>query len=60
MFVYLICSCRCGGCELHSIAAFLGGCAAQEVIKLVTGQFIPFDNTFIYNGLNATTVTYKI
>lgn len=26
-------------------AAFLGGLAGQEVIKLVTNQYIPLDNT---------------
>eukprot|EP00042_Codosiga_hollandica_P045354 m.459313 g.459313 ORF g.459313 m.459313 type:complete len:432 (-) comp57005_c0_seq2:99-1394(-) len=45
---------RCGGAELHNIAAFIGGAAAQEVIKLITAQFVPVNSTFIYNGINGT------
>ncbi|KAJ6220449.1 hypothetical protein RDWZM_006261 [Blomia tropicalis] len=52
--------CRYGGCELHSISAFIGGCAAHEAIKLITGQYVPINNTFVYNGLNCTTMTYKL
>ncbi|KAF6020001.1 NAE1 [Bugula neritina] len=42
--------CSYGGAEIHSIAAFMGGVAAQEIIKLITGQYIPIQNTYIYNG----------
>ncbi|XP_064467372.1 NEDD8-activating enzyme E1 regulatory subunit-like [Ornithodoros turicata] len=52
--------CRYGACELHTVAAFIGGCAAQEVIKLTTGQYVPFDNTFIYNAMTTTSVTYAL
>lgn len=48
---------RCGGAELHSISAFLGGCIAQEVIKLVTGQYKPLHNTFIYDAITSSTQT---
>ncbi len=43
--------CRFGGGEVHSIAAFMGGIAAQEVIKLITHQFIPVSQPLIYNGI---------
>ncbi|VDL18921.1 unnamed protein product [Hymenolepis diminuta] len=43
--------CRFGGGEIHSIAAFMGGIAAQEVIKLVTHQFVPICQPLIYNGI---------
>jgi len=49
--------CRYGGAELHAVAAFIGGCAAQEVIKLITKQYVPLDNTLIFNAINATTAT---
>ncbi|XP_071476707.1 NEDD8-activating enzyme E1 regulatory subunit-like [Diadema antillarum] len=52
--------CRYGAAELHSVAAFIGGVAAQEVIKLVTHQFVPFCNTFIYNGINGSSATYQL
>ena len=44
--------CRFGGSELHTIAAFMGGVVAQEVIKLITTQYTPVSNTYIYNGIN--------
>ncbi|XP_071816932.1 NEDD8-activating enzyme E1 regulatory subunit-like [Apostichopus japonicus] len=52
--------CRYGAAELHSVAAFLGGCAAQEVIKVVTNQFVPFNNTFIYNAATGASATYQL
>lgn len=48
--------CRYGAAELHPVASIIGGVASQEVIKLVTGQFVPLNNTYIYNGLNGTGV----
>ncbi|KAK3014230.1 hypothetical protein RJ639_008163 [Escallonia herrerae] len=44
--------CRYGAAELHAVAAFVGGIASQEVIKLITGQFIPMSGTFIFNGID--------
>ena len=32
---------RFWGAEMHSMAAFMGGAAAQEAIKLLTHQFVP-------------------
>ena len=49
--------CRYGGGEIHAVSAFIGGVAAQEVIKLVTHQFVPLNNTLIYNATTSTTVT---
>lgn len=43
--------CRFGGGEVHSVAAFMGGIAAQEVIKLVTHQFVPICQPLIYNAI---------
>ena len=51
--------CRYGGAEIHSISAFLGGCCAHEIIKLVTQQYKPLDNTIIYDGIKSQIVTYK-
>jgi hypothetical protein len=33
---------RLGASELHVVASVMGGMAAQEAIKLLTGQFVPF------------------
>ncbi|KAL2524660.1 NEDD8-activating enzyme E1 regulatory subunit [Abeliophyllum distichum] len=44
--------CRYGAAELHAVAAFVGGIASQEVIKLITRQFVPMCGTFIFNGID--------
>ncbi|KRY85649.1 Nedd8-activating enzyme E1 regulatory subunit [Trichinella pseudospiralis] len=43
--------CRYGGEEMHCTAAVIAGLAAQEAVKLLTGQYVPMVNTFIYDGL---------
>ncbi|XP_045499706.1 NEDD8-activating enzyme E1 regulatory subunit [Colias croceus] len=50
--------CRYGGAEIHSVSAFLGGCVAHEAIKLVTKQYNPVNNTFIYDGASTNTATF--
>jgi len=52
--------CRYGGAELHSVAAFLGGCAAHECIKLLTGQFVPIDNIVLYNATTSNVSSFKV
>ncbi|KAG5231963.1 auxin resistant family protein [Salix suchowensis] len=44
--------CRFGASELHAVAAFIGGIASQEVIKLITKQFVPMVGTFIFNSID--------
>ncbi|XBH95990.1 hypothetical protein VPH35_086465 [Triticum aestivum] len=44
--------CRFAGAEIHPVGAFIGGVASQEVIKLVTKQFVPLNGTFIFNGID--------
>lgn len=51
---------RYGGCELHSISAFLGGVAAHEGIKLLTKQYVPIDNVVVYNAMTSTTSNFKV
>ena len=46
---------RCAGGEPHAVAAVLGGVGAQEVIKLVTGQFEPEAHTLVYDAAKAVT-----
>lgn len=52
--------CSYGGAEIHTVSAFIGGCAAQEVIKLITKQYIPLDNTFLYNAITSESITFKL
>lgn len=36
------------------------GAAAQEVVKLVTRQFVPFNNAYIYNGITGSSTTLQL
>ena len=57
---YVIEMCRYGASEFHSVSAYLGGVAAQEVIKLITCQYVPFCNTYIYNATTSSSMTYEL
>ncbi|KAI0215271.1 Parafibromin [Lamellibrachia satsuma] len=46
--------------ELHSVAAYMGGVAAQEVIKVINHPFIPVNNTYIYNAMKQSSVTVQM
>lgn len=52
--------CRYGGAELHSVAAFMGGVASQEVVKVLTHQFVPLNNTLIYSAVTCTALTVAL
>ncbi|KAE8678407.1 NEDD8-activating enzyme E1 regulatory subunit [Hibiscus syriacus] len=44
--------CRFGAAELHAVAAVIGGIASQEVIKLITKQFVPMSGTSVFNAID--------
>ncbi|KAI0539269.1 hypothetical protein GGR58DRAFT_243544 [Xylaria digitata] len=44
---------RARGGELHNISALTGGMVAQEVIKIITKQYIPIDDTCIFDGISS-------
>lgn len=52
--------CRYGGAELHSVAAYIGGVASQEVIKIITKQYVPINNTYMYNAATSTSSTAEM
>ncbi|XP_063801615.1 NEDD8-activating enzyme E1 regulatory subunit isoform X2 [Pseudophryne corroboree] len=52
--------CRYGAAEPHTIASLLAGAAAQEAIKIITKQFVTFNNTFIYNAMLQTSATFQL
>jgi amyloid beta precursor protein binding protein 1 len=41
--------------KVHTIGAFLGGAAAQEAIKMLIGQYTPFNHTMVYNSIHGNT-----
>ncbi|KAE8258452.1 hypothetical protein A4X13_0g1688 [Tilletia indica] len=51
---------RAGHADLPSTAALLGGIAAQEVIKLVTRQYIPLDNLCVYDGIKGAIGAFRV
>ena len=50
---------RADGGELHNIAALTGGMVAQEVIKVVTKQYVPVDNACVFDGIVSKTAVFK-
>ena len=57
---HIIEMCRYGGAEFHSVSAYLGGVAAQEVIKLITYQYVPFSNLYLYNAVTSASLTFQL
>ena len=51
---------RYGAGELHAVSALVGGVAAQEAVKVVTRQYVPLNNTFVYNGVAGCAGTYAM
>jgi amyloid beta precursor protein binding protein 1 len=51
---------RAGGVQLPNIAAIIGGIASQEIIKLITNQYVPLNNAIIYNGFKSTSSVFKL
>lgn len=49
----------CGG-ELHNISALTGGLVAQEVIKIVTKQYVPMDNTCVFDGIASRAQVFRL
>jgi amyloid beta precursor protein binding protein 1 len=44
---------RAAGGELHDISALTGGMVAQEMIKIITKQYVPIENTCIFDGIDS-------
>ncbi|OHF01429.1 ThiF family protein [Colletotrichum orchidophilum] len=44
---------RSGGGELHNVSAVTGGMVAQETIKIITNQYVPIENTCIFDGIGS-------
>lgn len=42
------------------MAALIGGLVAQEAIKLITHQYIPINNTCIFNGITSTSNVFQL
>jgi NEDD8-activating enzyme E1 regulatory subunit len=51
---------RSGPFELHNISSMTGGMVAQEIIKIITKQYVPVDNTCLLDGIQSITKVYKL
>ena len=51
---------RANGAELHNISALTGGMVAQEVIKVITKQYIPIDKTCVFDGITSKTAVFNL
>lgn len=51
---------RAGGGELHNIAAIMGGIVAQEIIKIITKQYVPANNTCIFDGVTSRSQSWEL
>lgn len=49
---------RYGATEIHTVAAYIGGIAGQEAVKLISHQYTPINSTYIYNGINGSAGSY--
>lgn len=51
---------RASGGELHNISSLTGGMVAQEIIKIITKQYIPIDNLCVFDGITSKTQVFQI
>lgn len=51
---------RAGGGELHNMSSFAGGVVAQEALKVLTRQYVPLDNTFIFDGVGGKGAMFRL
>ncbi|SCV99993.1 LAFE_0B07052g1_1 [Lachancea fermentati] len=46
--------------KFYPVISLIAGIAAQESIKILTHQFVPIENTFVYNGISNQSWTLKL
>lgn len=51
---------RTEGGELHNTSALVGGLVSQEALKVITRQYVPLDNTCIFDGVHSRTEMYRM
>ena len=51
---------RAAGGELHNVSSITGGMVAQEAIKVITKQYVPVDNTCVFDGVRGKTWVGKL
>ncbi|PHH71242.1 hypothetical protein CDD83_5240 [Cordyceps sp. RAO-2017] len=51
---------RVQGGELHNVSAATGGMIAQEIIKIITTQYVPVDNTCVFNAVQGCCEVFRL
>ncbi|KAJ5712546.1 hypothetical protein N7493_009014 [Penicillium malachiteum] len=51
---------RAEGGELHNISSLAGGLVAQESLKVLTRQYVPLDNTCVFDGARSRSEMYRL
>eukprot|EP00474_Spongospora_subterranea_P009910 CRZ10368.1 hypothetical protein [Spongospora subterranea] len=51
---------RFGSSSIHNTASLIAGIAAQESLKLITRQYVVFNNTVVWNGVHATLARWSL
>lgn len=51
---------RAGGGELHNISSLTGGLVAQEALKVLTKQYVPLDNTCVFDGIGSRSDMFRL
>lgn len=51
---------RTEGGELHNISSLTGGLVAQEALKVLTRQYVPLDNTCVFDGIRSRSEMYRL
>ncbi|RAL15770.1 NEDD8-activating enzyme E1 regulatory subunit [Aspergillus homomorphus CBS 101889] len=51
---------RTQGGELHNVSALTGGLVAQEALKVMTRQYVPLDNTCVFDGIRSRSEMYRL
>jgi amyloid beta precursor protein binding protein 1 len=52
--------CRYGGVTPHAVASTVGGVVGQEAIKLLTRQYTPLRNTWLFNGIKGASEVHEL
>lgn len=42
-----------------NVCSYMGGIVSQEILKMVTAQYIPLDNLYIFDGINSVSEKWK-
>lgn len=51
---------RFGKTKLHCVSAYLGGVAGTEACKLIMSQYIPMNNTLVFDAIHGRGTVFNI